>query len=97
MTKPGQPATLPAVVRCITLLRLLVERGQITHDEAQKYLGRDWPQRTFERDIATLRDAGVKIDAAGRQLGAGSIKFLGWMRKRPKSVSMGALKDWLGK
>lgn len=80
----GHPPTLPAVRRCVTLIRLLWERGQTSHEEAQKELRDEWPQRTYERDLATLREAGVNVESVGRSTGAGTVAFRGFMKKRSK-------------
>lgn len=80
----GHPSTLYAVRRCITLLRLLLDRGETTREAAEKALKEEYPQRTFERDIATLREAGVKIQRGVAIYGAGTIVFGGFVGRRKK-------------
>lgn len=62
---PGHPPTLPAVTRCVTILRLLCEKGQTSLNEARKEYDGEWTHRSYTRDIATLRAAGVLIDSLG--------------------------------
>lgn len=69
-----------------------MERGETTHEEAEKELREEWPQRTFERDIQTLRDAGVNVESRGRENGAGTIAFRGFSKPKRTTVTMGRLK-----
>lgn len=76
----GHPPTLPAVTRCMTLLRLLVEKGQTSLMDARKAYNGEWTQRSYDRDLQTLREAGVEVKSLGSRGNglATVVKFIGF-------------------
>lgn len=79
----GNGQVVRALERCANLLFLFQEKGALTRTEFEKSFGGDYSERTWKRDIQTLREAGTIISV--RYQGEDVVYVYGGLARRVPS------------